>query len=103
MTSCIILVTGANRGIGFSIVEAFGRASPKDTIILGSRDRGDADTAIAQLQQKIGTPVDLRSIQLDVRSQADVQHAKDQLMKDFGRLDGKLRGQIPLTPKCSRQ
>ena len=79
----IALVTGANKGIGFEVSRALGKAG--FVVLLGARDAGRGEEAAAKL----------RSEALDVRFvHADLEHANEtataiaeNIAKEFGHLD----------------
>jgi NAD(P)-dependent dehydrogenase (short-subunit alcohol dehydrogenase family) len=73
----IALVTGANKGIGYRIVEQL--ASRGMTVLLGGRDQKRREAAAAELG--------VEPIALDVTDPATVAAAAAQLEASFGRLD----------------
>jgi carbonyl reductase 1 len=81
-----ILVTGANKGIGFWIVKKLAEESPPDstTILLGSRDLKRGQDAFLQLN----SPSNVHVIQLDTSSQESIIHAIDEIKEKYnGQLD----------------
>ncbi len=79
----ITLVTGGNRGIGREICRQL--AQQDHTVLLASRDHAQGETAAAQLRQETGG--DLRSVQLDVTNEADIQRLVNDITREHGRLD----------------
>jgi NAD(P)-dependent dehydrogenase (short-subunit alcohol dehydrogenase family) len=77
----VALVSGANKGIGRAIVA--GLADLGHTVYLAARDAGRGEAAAAGL----GSRGDVRFVQLDVTSQADVDAAVKRAGDDFGHLD----------------
>jgi NAD(P)-dependent dehydrogenase (short-subunit alcohol dehydrogenase family) len=73
----IALVTGANKGIGYHIVEQL--AARGMTVLLGGRDQKRREAAAAELG--------VEPIALDVTDPATVAAAAARLEADFGRLD----------------
>jgi NAD(P)-dependent dehydrogenase (short-subunit alcohol dehydrogenase family) len=73
----IALVTGANKGIGYHVVE--GLAALGMTVLLGGRDAGRGRAAAAQLG--------VEAITMDVTDEASIAAAVTHLEKAFGRLD----------------
>ena len=79
----VILVTGANKGIGFEVVKKLLKeksASSNDVILLGSRDLNRAQDAIKQL----GSPSNVHILQLDTSSPTSIAHATDEIKQKYG-------------------
>ena len=89
MPSPIILVTGANRGIGFAIVQSTALRVPKATYILACRSQSAGETAILELQ-KLGVTAPLNVVVLDVTDDASILAAKEVVEKKYGKLDSKI-------------
>ena len=89
----VALVTGGNKGIGQAIVA--GLADAGLTVYLGARDAERGVAAADELRKSaaaegVGAGVgsgDIRFVQLDVTSQAEVDAAVARIEADFGRLD----------------
>ncbi|KAL4894585.1 hypothetical protein BDV59DRAFT_175758 [Aspergillus ambiguus] len=82
----IILVTGANQGIGFDTSYALAAASPSNHVIMGCRSPDRGAKALQELQARIpiGT---LSLVQLDVTDEASIRAAVHKITRDFGVLD----------------
>ncbi|KAI4211139.1 MAG: hypothetical protein LQ351_006039 [Letrouitia transgressa] len=81
-----VLVTGANRGIGFSILQALATKSPSDRYLLGTRTIESGHAAVAQLrEQGITSTIDV--LQLDVTSNASITAAEQFIREKAGKLD----------------
>lgn len=88
MMAPIILVTGANRGIGFCIAQLLARQKAGSTILVTARTQSSASEAVQKLMAlgAHGTP---EPMTLDVTSD-DSMHALVAMIKEkYGRLDGK--------------
>ena len=85
--SQIVLITGANRGIGFSTVQATALRNPTATYILACRAVSSGEAAIAELQ-KLGVTATLDVVELDVTNDATIISAKENIEKKYSRLDG---------------
>ena len=81
--SRIILVTGANRGIGLAVVKKFSTDFPKDIIILGSRERKRGEEALISL----GSPTNVQVIELDTSSKESIDKAAAEIQQKYKYLD----------------
>jgi hypothetical protein len=86
--SMIVLVTGANRGIGFAIVQVLARRIPTATILLGCRSSAAGQEAIEKLRE-LGVKSKLDVVELDIGSDSSIVAAVARIEKEYGRLDGK--------------
>lgn len=85
-SSRVVLVTGANRGIGFAIMEALALRSPSNQYLLGCRDISKGEVAIQELRKlSIKSPID--AIQIDVTSDESLRAAVRTVESRFGHLD----------------
>lgn len=75
----IILITGANRGIGRELANQL--AADGDTVLLGARDVGAATKAATEISGNA------RAVQIDVSNQLSVDAAAKKIEAEFGRLD----------------
>lgn len=86
--SKIVLVTGANGGLGFEIIKAISRSNIKYEILLGGRSIGKAqaavDNIIAEYPLVKGR---ISPIQVDVEDDASIETAFQQVKARHGRLD----------------
>jgi NAD(P)-dependent dehydrogenase (short-subunit alcohol dehydrogenase family) len=89
MSSPIILVTGANRGIGFAIVQSTTFRVPSATYILACRSQSAGQAAIQELK-KLGVTAPLDVVVLDVTDDASILAAKAVIEKKYNKLDSKL-------------
>ncbi|KAF4341533.1 hypothetical protein FBEOM_4578 [Fusarium beomiforme] len=85
-TMVTILVTGANRGIGYAIVQAIATRLASSTIILGCRKRDAAQEAIESLRNN-GVTAQLDHIELDIESDISIEAAVTSLERRHGKLD----------------
>lgn len=84
--SRIILVTGANRGIGFAIVQSTALRVPNATYLLACRSQDAGEKAIEELK-KLGVTAPLDTVVLDITDDASIISAKDAVEKKYGHLD----------------
>jgi NAD(P)-dependent dehydrogenase (short-subunit alcohol dehydrogenase family) len=80
--SKIVLITGANRGIGFAAARAFGRSGA--TVVVCGRDLARAEDAAERLSHE---GIDAEPLQLDVDSVASVRAAAVEVDRRHGRVD----------------
>jgi NAD(P)-dependent dehydrogenase (short-subunit alcohol dehydrogenase family) len=86
MSSPIILVTGANRGIGFAIVHSKSLRVPNAIYILACRSQAAGSTAIQELK-KLGVTAPLEVVVLDVTDDASILAASSTVKEKYGKLD----------------
>jgi NAD(P)-dependent dehydrogenase (short-subunit alcohol dehydrogenase family) len=78
----IVLVTGANKGIGFDVVRLLAAAHPSWTILLGSRSKDNAEAAVKKLAAS-----NVHPIIIDVNDDASINAAAAEVKRTYGRLD----------------
>ncbi|CAF4157979.1 unnamed protein product, partial [Adineta steineri] len=79
----IILITGANKGIGFEVVKKLiekPSSNSKDIILLGSRDVKRGEDALKQL----GSPPNVHLLQLDTSSKESIATATNEIKQKYG-------------------
>lgn len=86
MTSKIILVTGANRGIGYSIVQGLSKRAPENTYLLGVRAQSSGEEAAKQLRE-LQPSSDFQPLELDVTDDDSIRSAIKTVESKYGRLD----------------
>lgn len=78
----IVLITGANKGIGLATARAL--AESGHTVLLGARD---SDRGTAASKQLTGDGLDARFVPLDVTDPETITAAAAAIERDYGRLD----------------
>lgn len=78
----LILVTGANKGIGFEIVRQL--AARSYSVILTSRDEAKGMNALAQLKKQ---NLSVEYVQMDIKSEESIREAFNKVNASFGKLD----------------
>ena len=83
-----ILVTGANKGIGFHAARLLAEKLPSTTILLGSRSLSNAEAALQKLRSSSPNQyTNLIPIQIDVSNQESVDRAAKEVGEKYGSLD----------------
>ncbi|KIV87176.1 hypothetical protein PV11_02741 [Exophiala sideris] len=87
MSSKIILITGANSGVGFAAAKVIASASPNYHVLVGSRNPENGEKAVSELQAQGSIKGTLTDIQIDVNDQASIDAAAKTIEDKFGHLD----------------
>ncbi|KAI9740167.1 MAG: hypothetical protein M1834_004745 [Cirrosporium novae-zelandiae] len=86
MSSTIVLITGANSGVGFAAAKVIACASESFHVIMASRTLEKAKNAISEIEAA-GIKGHLSPVQLDVTDENSVEQAAALVEQKFGRLD----------------
>jgi NAD(P)-dependent dehydrogenase (short-subunit alcohol dehydrogenase family) len=78
----VVLITGANKGIGFEVARVL--ATKGLTVLLAARDRARGEAAIAKLREQ---KLSARFVELDVTSADSIASAAKWIESEIGRLD----------------
>ncbi|KPM35926.1 hypothetical protein AK830_g10655 [Neonectria ditissima] len=95
-----ILVTGANRGIGYAIVQALSTHQPSSNIILACRSQSSAQEAIRTLRNENFSGL-LDYVELDIENDASIQGAVTTIGAKFGSLDILINNAAKIEPPKS--
>lgn len=88
MASQVVLITGANTGIGFQIVRALCNSSHAYDVIVGGRSTDKVKDAIRAAQKEFPeTKSTLSPIQVDIESDESITKAFEEVKTKFGKLD----------------
>jgi NAD(P)-dependent dehydrogenase (short-subunit alcohol dehydrogenase family) len=82
MSQKVAFITGGNRGLGYQT--ALELKDPETKVVIGSRDLGQGEEAVAKLR---AAGVDAEVLRFDVTKPADHQAAYDYFNSKYGRLD----------------
>ncbi|KAK4500151.1 hypothetical protein PRZ48_008337 [Zasmidium cellare] len=86
--STIVLVTGANSGIGYEAIKILLQSERKYTILLGGRDEGKINSAVETLKKEYSSSHStLEALHIDLASDESITKAKDTVEDKYGRLD----------------
>ena len=83
--SKVILITGANRGIGFCIAQAIAQRTEQCCMLVASRNLSSAEDAISKFQDLKAT---FQPIALDVTNDESIKACLETIKISHGRLDG---------------
>ncbi|KAF2102545.1 short chain dehydrogenase/reductase [Rhizodiscina lignyota] len=84
--STIILITGANSGVGFSSTKVIASASSEYHIIMAGRSLEKVEAAKAEIE-KTGIKGSISTIQFDVTDKSSIDAAVKQVESEFGHID----------------
>ena len=90
--SQVILVTGANKGIGYEAVKLLSRQLPNAVLLLGSRSLDNGQKAVEKIKSELtsdsaGAADNVRALELDVTDKASIEAAAARVKSEYGRLD----------------
>ncbi|KAK5936661.1 hypothetical protein PMZ80_011126 [Knufia obscura] len=86
MTSRIILITGANSGVGLAATKVIVGASEKYHVIMAGRSREKLQSAMSEVQQG-NTRGTVSTLLLDVTDEKSIDEAAKQVQEQHGRVD----------------
>jgi NADP-dependent 3-hydroxy acid dehydrogenase YdfG len=85
----VVLITGANTGLGYETVRSLCQSSSQAyTILLGGRDLEKAEAATKRVQKEFpDSPSTVRPIQVDIEHDESIAQAFEQVSNEYGRVD----------------
>lgn len=87
-TRKVVLVTGANSGIGYETAKAFLQSTKQYSILLGSRTLKKASLAVESLHQECPDSTNtVEPIVIDLTSDESIERAFEQVKVNPGRID----------------
>lgn len=86
--SKIVLVTGANSGIGYEAIKVLLQSDRKYVILLGGRDEKKIEAAVKSALKEVPKSISsLEPLLIDLASDKSIEKAKDTVESKYGRLD----------------
>ncbi|KAH8703338.1 putative short chain dehydrogenase/reductase [Talaromyces proteolyticus] len=85
--SRIVLITGANSGVGFATAKVLTASSSSYHVIIGARNPAKGAEALKTLQVDPNTKGSLSTIYIDSTDESSITAAAEEVKKRFGRLD----------------
>ena len=84
----IVLITGANTGLGYEAVRALCASDRVYEILLGGRDIGKAKAAVESAKSEFPQSKSaLNAVQINIEDDASINALFDHVKKTYGRLD----------------
>lgn len=84
----VLLITGANTGLGFETIKALCRSSRAYTILLGGRSIERANAAARKAQEEVPkSPSVIKTLQIDIEDDDSISQAFEYVTNQYGRLD----------------
>jgi len=87
-TPLLVLITGANTGIGYETAKALYQSPITYKILLTGRSLQKAEAAAKKIESEIGqSPSTISTLQLDITDDKSIEAAVQKVTSDFGGLD----------------
>lgn len=83
----IILISGANRGVGLEAVKLLSAQCPNDVVLMGARDIKSGEEVIQQSINESNNMSNVKVVQLDVTDRQSVEAAAKHIESQYGHLD----------------
>ena len=100
-SSSIVLITGANTGLGLVTVKSLYQSTNPYTILLGGRSLDKAKSAVEQVQKEFPKSLStVKAVQVDITDDESISKLFDHVSKEYGRVDVLLNnaGKVPSLP-----
>lgn len=82
----IILITGANQGLGYECAKKLAREQPDYSILLGARSISKGTTAAESITERAPNTT-VQPLELDITSDSSIAAAVEEVSSKYGRLD----------------
>ncbi|KAF2096614.1 short chain dehydrogenase/reductase [Rhizodiscina lignyota] len=87
MSPKVILITGANSGVGFATSKVVAGASPDFHVIMSGRNLEKVEAAKTEIEAAGGVKGQLSTLHLDITDDASIESAVTYIGEHFGQLD----------------
>jgi NAD(P)-dependent dehydrogenase (short-subunit alcohol dehydrogenase family) len=88
MSAPVVLITGANTGLGFEVVKALCQSNSTYTILLGGRSIDKAEAAVAEARPlRTAASTQLQAVQIDIEDDTSIAKLFTEIEQKYGRLD----------------
>ncbi|TVY87140.1 Short-chain dehydrogenase/reductase [Lachnellula willkommii] len=88
VSNSVVLITGANTGLGFEIVKSLLQSPKPYTILLGGRSLEKAKAAAQQAQTEFPSSNSIiKPVQIDIESDSSITNLFEQISAEYGRVD----------------
>lgn len=87
MANDIVLITGANTGLGFATVQALCGSNRTYTILLGGRSLDKAEEAAKEAQRTVKNGTTVEAIQIDIEDDESISKLEKAITEKYGRID----------------
>ena len=100
----VVLITGANTGLGFEMIRALYGSDKSYEILVGGRSLVKAEQATNNVTRDFpSTPSMLWPVQVDIEDDESIQRVFDHVQTKFGRLDALVNNAGEDTDECCQQ
>ncbi len=84
----IVLITGANTGLGFETVKSICQSSKPYAILLGGRVIEKANAAVQKIRTEVpNSPSVVTAVQIDIEDDKSIARLFEYISEQYGRLD----------------
>ena len=88
MSKQVVLITGANTGLGLEAVKALAKSEDTYEILIGARDHKKGEDAVRTAQQEVGQcKSTINTVQVDISSDESIDKLRDEITSRYGKLD----------------
>lgn len=87
-TKRVLLITGANTGLGYEVIRSLSQSPNAYTILLGGRSIDKAKVAAEKAQKEFPSSAsDIETVQIDIEDDESIAKLFEYVSSKYGRLD----------------